>query len=302
MTQRTIEVSGEDRSMVLKHGQIFVFHQRDQVGQLSPEDVGILIVDTPTATMTHSVLTALLRQGAVIVFCGPNHLPVGMALPVEGHHLQTERFRAQVESTQPARKRIWQAVIRAKIGQQAAACEDPVVRTRLERLATEVRSGDPSNREAHAAKVYWGAWLPEQEFRRDPDLPGANALLNYGYAVFRAALARSIIAAGFHPGLGVSHCNRFNAFCLADDLLEPFRPLVDQQVRALLREGILEIDRTAKQRILSLLHRPFQTEIGSGPLVHSLERYLASFHRCLLATEAKLDVPSPLPADSSVTS
>ncbi|MDX2177258.1 MAG: type II CRISPR-associated endonuclease Cas1 [Candidatus Sumerlaeia bacterium] len=296
MTQRTIEVSGEDTALVVKHGQIQVLRGGEQVGMIPTEDVGVLIVDTPTATYSHVTVVRLLEHGAAVLFSGRDHLPAGMALPTVGHHIQTERFRAQIEATAPARKRLWQAVVREKIRRQADACEDPAAATRLRRLATEVKSGDTSNHEAQAAKVYWGVWRAVPEFARDPDGAHPNPMLNYGYAVVRAAVARAIVAAGFHPGLGLQHSNRYNAFCLADDLLEPFRPAVDARVRELVRGGAEEIDKNVKRELLGILHSPFRTTLGSGPLVHTLERYMASFHRCLLSTGATLDIPAPADA------
>jgi CRISPR-associated protein Cas1 len=302
MSQRTIEISGDDVALFVRHSQIQVHRGGEAVGMVPTEDVGVLIVDTPTATYTHGTLVRLLEAGAAVVLSGPDHLPVGMIVPTVGHHIQTERLRAQVEATEPARKRLWQAVVREKILRQAAACGEPTARARLRRIAAEVKSGDTSNHEAQAAKIYWAAWKPgaAADFRRDPEGPNPNGMLNYGYAVLRAALARATVAAGFHVSLGIAHRNRYNPFCLADDLMEPFRPIVDSTVQDLVRRGADAVDRAVKAELLGILHRPFSTTSGRGPLVHTLERYLASFHRCLLSTRETLDIPAPVPpADSS---
>jgi CRISPR-associated protein Cas1 len=160
-----------------------------------------------------------------------------MMLPLDAHHVQTERHRAQGEASAPTRKRIWQRLIAAKIAQQA----DVLVHFTghhggLLPLSKRVRSGDPDNLEAQAAQRYWPS-LFGRDFRRDRDADGINALLNYGYAVMRAAIARAVVASGLIPSLGVFHSNRSNPFCLADDLLEPYRPYVDWRVRLLMNEA-----------------------------------------------------------------
>jgi CRISPR-associated protein Cas1 len=183
---------------------------------------------------------------------------------------------------------------------------DSVARRRLENLVTEVRVGDPKNVEAQAAKIYWQAWLiePDREtatidFRRLRDGIAPNGLLNYGYAVLRAAVARAIVAAGLHAGIGLFHSHRANAFCLADDLMEPLRPLVDDAVRELYYSGETEIDRATKEPLLALLSMPVQVANEKGPLMVALHRYVASLVKCLEGSEKLLEVPVPcLSADT----
>lgn len=165
-------------------------------------------------------------------------------------------------------------------------------------MASEVRSGDPDNREAQAARVYWSAWLfqsPEAAstdgFQRDPDGPGINGLLNYGYAIIRAALARAIVAAGLHPALGLHHSNRSNAFCLADDLIEPLRPLVDSVVRELAFSGHQELTQPVKAELLDLLTEEVRTGEFSGPLTVALHRYIASLVKCYAGETRALEFP-----------
>ncbi|MBX3728283.1 MAG: type II CRISPR-associated endonuclease Cas1 [Candidatus Sumerlaeia bacterium] len=293
MTRRTIEVSGHDVHLSLAHHQVKITRGGEAVGSVPAEEVALLIVDTPTASYTHPTVVELLAQGAAVVFCGPDHLPAGIALPIEGHHLQAERFRAQMEASLPTRKRLWQQIVAAKIAAQASACTDDAVRRRLEVLRTRVRSGDPANVEAQAARFYWGAWMPEIGFRRDRDGPFPNGLLNYGYMMMRAALARALVAAGFHPSFGLRHTNRYNAFALADDFVEPFRPLVDCQVRQLARNASGAIGRAEKQALLSLLTHPTDSAAGTGPLINALEPLCISLHRCLLGEERTLAIPVP---------
>lgn len=292
MTCRTIEVSGEGARLSLKHHQVVVSKGGREVGRIPAEEVALLIVDTPTASYTHPVVVEILDRGGAIVLCGADHQPVGMALPTVGHHLQSERFRAQVESSLPTRKRLWAGIVREKILRQRANAEDDETGARLARLAGEVKSGDPTNREAAAAQAYWRTYLPEfPAFRRRRDGDFPNALLNYGYAAFRASIARALTGAGLHPSLGLHHANRYNAFCLADDLLEPFRPAVDMRVRTLYRDGWREVDRDAKARVLELLTSPWETESGVGPFHLAAERLAYALAECFAGARRDLSIP-----------
>ncbi len=292
--RRTIHVSGEGRHLRCRNAQVQILHEDKLLGSIPAEDIGLLIVDTPQATYSHTAVSAILDGGGVVVFCGANHLPVGIAHPAVGHHAQTERFRTQVEASLPTRKRLWQQVVRQKIRNQAAVCENEATRKRLELLAERVRSGDPSNMEAQAAKAHWSAYLPEREsFRRLRDGPFPNSLLNYGYMVMRAAIARSLVAAGFHPALGLNHSNRANAFCLADDLVEPLRPLVDVAVRNLVRRGSTVIEQEEKQELLSLLTFTCGMRGQASPLINALDTMCASLHACYLGESRELDLPHP---------
>jgi len=292
MTTRTIEVSGENKRLSLKHHQVIVRSGERLVGRVPTEEVALLIVDTPTASYTHPVVSELLEQGSAIVFCGSDHLPVGMALPTKGHHLQSERFRAQVEATLPTNKRLWAQVIKEKIKRQSEVASDVSTKQRLHRLAKEVKSGDTGNRESIAAQAYWKTFLPEfPEFRRRREGDFPNALLNYGYMAFRAALGRAIVASGLHPALGLHHKNRYNSFCLADDLVEPFRPAIDSRVRTLYRDGWREIDQDAKARVLELLTSPWETENGIGPFHLAAERLTYSLYECYAGQSTTLAIP-----------
>lgn len=298
MTRRTLEISGRDTRLSFTHRQLLIERDGREVGRVPIEDIGLLILDQPTTSYTHWVLSEILAQGGAIIFCGPDHLPVGTALPTSGHHLQAERFRAQLAATEPRRKRLWQQIIQAKIANHGRMCRDGPARVKLERLGQSVRSGDPDNIEAQAARVHWRAWMPETGFRRVPRGPFPNALLDYGYAILRASVARALVAAGFHPSLGIQHSNRYNAFALADDLMEPLRPAVDSTARALVRNNARRLDQTAKKALLELLYLPYESPRGRGPLFNALDHMTASFHDCLLGRSRFLDIPTiPLPAE-----
>ncbi|MGK2910488.1 MAG: type II CRISPR-associated endonuclease Cas1 [Sphingobium sp.] len=210
----------------LHRGFLIVAKDREEVGRVALDDVHAVIVHAHGCTWSGNIVSALAERGAPIVYCAANHTPVAVTLPLEGHHAQGARIRAQWEAGRPLAKQLWRQIVVLKIAMQGAlltTCAHPGAGA-FDLLARKVRSGDPDNIEAQAARRYWPA-LMGNDFRRDRDADGANALLNYGYAVMRATVARAIVAAGLHPTIGIHHANRGNAFALADDLVEPFAQL-----------------------------------------------------------------------------
>jgi CRISPR-associated protein Cas1 len=299
MIKRTIEISKEPIHLAVKLDQLLLQrHEADPTtaASIPCEDIGLVIVDHQQTTYSHQALAKLLEFGAAVLLCGRNHLPAGMILPLSTHTEVVWRIQDQIAASKPLCKRLWQQIVVAKIRAQAANLpDDAPARGKLLTLAGEVKSGDPSNVEAQAAKVYWSAWLGSAPaaatFRRDPDGDGLNALLNYGYAIFRAAVARAVVAAGLHPALGIQHANRSNPFCLADDLLEPLRPLVDARVRDLNDWGLQTIEQKSKVHLLELLTATVQVGDQTGPLMVGLHRTVASFVKCLQGEEKKLLLP-----------
>jgi CRISPR-associated protein Cas1 len=233
MLRKTIEFATPGTRLSVAHHQLVIERPDLPKATLPIEDLGVVIVDDVRASYTQSVFLELLEAGVTVMVSGRDHLPAGMMLPLDAHHIQTERHLAQVTAGLPLKKRLWQAMVTAKIAQQAAVLHHFTGQDGgLLPLSRRVRSGDPDNLEAQAAQRYWPA-LFGRDFRRERGMGGINALLNYGYAVVRAAVARAIVAAGLIPSLGVFHSNRSNPFCLADDLFEPYRPYVDWRVRLL---------------------------------------------------------------------
>ncbi len=290
MIKRTIEVSGKGNHLAIDQGSLTVRRDGEEVGRVPLEDLGVLVLDCPTTTYTHSVLTEALAAGAVVIPCGREHLPRGLFLPQE-NALQTQRLLQQAAAPLPLKKRLWKQIVQAKIRHQAGALpEGSPARRKLAALVSTVRSGDPANVEAHASRRYWPA-LFGKTFRRRPDGPPPNGLLNYGYMALRACVARSICAAGLHPALGLHHHNRANPFCLADDLLEPLRPLVDRRVHALLQGGLTTIEREAKTQLLALMAETIEVAGARGPLMVALARTAASLVRCYAGEQKKLDLP-----------
>ena len=301
MIYKTVEFSTPGTRLSVSHGQLVV-ERPDRPRATRPiEDLGVVIVDDIRATYTQGVFLELLDAGATILVSGRDHLPVGMMLPLDAHHVQTERHRAQIKVSEPTRKRVWQAIVRAKIGQQAAVLSyfngD---HAGLAPMALRVRSGDTENFEAQAAQRYWPR-LFGKTFRRDRQASGVNALLNYGYAVIRAALARAVVAAGLIPSLGVHHRHRGNPFCLADDLLEPYRPYVDWRVKLLagdhgkpsppLDEG------DTRAALLSLLNETILIGGRREPLLLALHTSAASLCRVLTGGDRRLTLPEGLPPE-----
>lgn len=315
--KQTIEISRQAVHLSCRQGQLIVQPcdaDRSAATSIACEDIGVVLIDHPAVTVTHRALSTLAAHGATVVICGQNHLPAGMLAPISTHSEVVGRVHEQINATKPAKKRIWQQLVTAKIKAQARNLpEDSPVRLALDNIASEVRSGDPGNAEGHAARLYWSAWLDPSggaglqssltaeatmartaaSFKRDQDgLDPLNAMLNYGYAVLRAAVSRAIVSAGFVPSLGVHHHHRRNAFALADDLIEPLRPLVDARVRQLhhLGRGQDGLDQPTKASLLSLLTHPVQTG-RTGPLAVALHRTTASLLDGYRSPRAKLVLP-----------
>jgi len=298
MIRKVVEFSTPGTRLSVSHRQLVI--ERPDHGKVTRpiEDLGVVIVDDSRASYTQAVFVELLAAGATVMITGGDHLPMGMMLPLDAHHAQTERHRAQVESSLPAKKRVWQAIVRGKIAQQGMVLAHFTGdHGGLAPMAARVRSGDPDNLEAQAAQRYWPR-LFGPDFRRDRAADGINALLNYGYAVVRAACARAVVAAGLIPSLGVFHSNRGNPFCLADDLFEPYRPLVDWRVKLMLQETAVAPDLKAcetRQALLSLFNETIVTGGRRMPLLLSLHASAAALCRALTEGRTDLALPEGLP-------
>lgn len=303
MIKRTLEISREPAHLAVRDEQLLLKRDGQTVGSVPCEDIGILLVDHPQTTYTHGALAKLAESDAAVVICGRDHLPAAILLPMADHSQVVWRIDAQLQVSRPLRKNLWKQIVVAKIEAQARnLSDDQPAKRKLFALAREVRSGDPTNVEAQAARVYWANWLATSDvrqldtepFRRDPQAAGINSFLNYGYAVLRASIARAIVAAGLLPSLGLHHRNRSNAFCLADDLIEPLRPLVDDRVREMLRQGYDDLNQPAKAALLELLTERVTVgadDEGVGPLMVELHRYVASLVRCFQGESRELRVP-----------
>jgi len=307
MIKRTIDISSEAAARLrVENDQLVIEREGMEAARTACEDVGILLIDQQRVVYSHAVLTRLMERGACVVLCGEDHLPCGLVLPLEGNELLTARLRAQVEVSRPMEKRLWQQIVRAKIGAQAMVLEAAggaagiaipglegaaAGAMKLRNLMGEVLSGDPTNVEGQAARVYWPALLGEG-FKRARGGAWPNPVLNYGYMVMRACVARAIAGAGLHPSFGLHHHNRGNAFCLADDLVEPLRPLVDAAVVGLMEAGHVAIKPEVKRRLWGLLVREVEVGGQSGPLMVQLHRVAASLWGCYAGERQGLDLPT----------
>lgn len=291
---RIVDIATDGRHLSLHRGFLVVEERREEVGRIALDDVHAVIVHAHGTTWSANLVAALAERGAPVVFCGSNHSPVAVTLPIEGHHAQNARFRAQWDASKPLCKQLWRRIVTAKIAMQGSllAARGVAGADAFPLIARRVKSGDPDNLEAQAARRYWRL-LMGAEFRRDRNSPGANALLNYGYAVVRATVARAVIAAGLHPTIGINHANRGNAFVLADDLVEPFRPLVDALVVALVARGFDTLDPRLKRQFARLI--AFDLRVGgeTSPMSIAAVRLAQSLARAFETGRPSLAIFSP---------
>lgn len=281
--------------------QLSIEQEGEEVGRVPIEDVAVLVLESHGIALTHELLNALVAANAAVVFCDEKHLPHSALVPFSGNALHARTVREQAECSQPKKKQIWKQVVEAKICAQAATLDvcrsddrkATTTATVLRNMAKSVRSGDPDNIEAHAAAEYFPA-LFGPEFTRERDLPGTNAALNYGYAIMRAMVARSLVVAGLHPALGVHHRGPFNPYNLADDAIEPLRPLIDEAVFRM-PDAQLEETRLSKEARASLLELTVCTVKIAGkriPIEPALERYAASWREALCGEARRLVIPT----------
>lgn len=264
------------------------------------EDIGVVVLDNRRITITQGLLEALLENNCAVITCDSHSLPVGLMLPLYGNSTQNERFRYQLEASLPLRKQLWQQTIKAKIENQAAvlsACSGTPVKN-MKRCADDVRSGDPDNVEGHAAAYYWRNFFSTitglKTFTRSREGMAPNNILNYGYAILRAVVARALVASGMLPTLGIHHHNRYNAYCLADDIMEPYRPYVDELVFAIVKDqGVenLQLTTTLKARLLSI--PTLDVVIGGkrSPLMVAATQTTASLYKCFSGELRRIAYP-----------
>jgi CRISPR-associated protein Cas1 len=260
------------------------------------EDIGILILEHHQITLSHYLLDRLLLNNVAVITCNATHHPSGMFLNLDGNTLQSERFQAQVNAAEPVKKQIWQQTIKAKIANQAALLGKYGTPAEvLKKYSENVRSGDADNNEAKAAAYYWKnlfppAWL----FYRKRDGAPPNNLLNYGYAILRACIARALTGSGLLPTLGVFHRNRYNSYCLADDIMEPYRPFVDAVVRAMVdKTSYLEaLTPELKVQLLKIPTIDVDIENENSPLFVAVQRTSASLAKFFMGESKKIAYPA----------
>jgi CRISPR-associated protein Cas1 len=295
MLGRIVEVAEERRHLSLHRGFLVVESTappRAEVGRVPLDDLAAVIANGYGLSYSHNLLVALGERGVPFVLCGSNHLPVAVLAALDGHHLQAKRFDAQLATSLPTRKRLWADIVRAKLAQQAATLSAVgAASAPLKALVAQVRSGDPANLEAQGARRYWGLLMGDG-FRRDQAAGGANSLLNYGYTVLRACTARAVTAAGLHPTHALHHANEGNAMRLVDDLMEPFRPVVDLCVWRLVQQGCTEVTADTKRELVASMFDELPTESGATPVMVCAQRLATSLAQVYLGERKKLDLPT----------
>ena len=259
------------------------------------EDIGVIVLDHKQITITSGVLEAFLENNCAVLTCDSKSMPVGLLLPLHGNTTQNERFRQQLDASLPLSKQLWQQTIKAKIENQAAVlkeCTGEEIKC-MKVWAANVRSGDPDNQEARAAAYYWKNLFRIEGFTRDRDGIPPNNLLNYGYAILRAVVARGLVASGLLPTLGIHHHNRYNAYCLADDIMEPYRPYVDRLVYDMVKQGAnyAELTKDLKVRLLTI--PTLETTIAGkrSPLMVAVGQTTASLYKCFSGELRKISYP-----------
>lgn len=260
------------------------------------EDIGVVILDNRRITITSGAMEALLENNCAVITCNQKSMPVGLLLPLCGNTTQNERFRSQLEASLPLRKQLWQQTIKQKILNQ-----EYVLRTNTDKetncmrvWSNDVRSGDPDNLEARAAAYYWrNVFTTYPNFVRDREGVPPNNLLNYGYAILRAIIARALVGSGLLPTLGIHHHNRYNAYCLADDIMEPYRPYVDQLVLDIIQCN-LEISDITRDLKMQLLGIPMLDVVINGkrsPLMIAAQQTTASLAKCFAGECKRISYP-----------
>lgn len=259
------------------------------------EDIGVVILDNKQVTITEGLLTELLNNNVAVISCDDRHLPNGLMLPLDGNHVQHERFMEQINASEPLRKNMWQQTVQQKIRNQAAILASVGVENKnMLKWAGDVRSGDSDNLEGRAAAYYWrNVFRDKPDFVRGRDEDYPNNLLNYGYAIVRALMARSLVAAGLLPTLGIHHHNRYNAYCLADDIMEPYRAYVDKVVLEMLPLYAPDSDLTTdmKRTLLGIPVMDVMIDGHRSPLMIAVQTTANSVMRCFAGASRKIIYP-----------
>jgi len=283
-------LSSKNEQLIIRQPNI------EQERTIPMEDIGVIVLDCQQITLTSGVIEKLLEKNCALITCNSNHIPTGLMLSLEGNTLQNERFREQLDASIPLKKQLWQQTVQCKIRNQAAVLKQTqgIEIKNMLNWANNVRSGDSENLEARAAAYYWKNIFPMiSGFTRERGGVAPNNLLNYGYAILRAIVARALVASGLLPTLGIHHHNRYNAYCLADDIMEPYRPYVDELVISIVNENseFMELTKEIKTKLLSI---PVLDVIIGGkrsPLMIAVGQTTASLYKCFSGELRKITYP-----------
>lgn len=279
--------------LTIKDKQLKVKHDGAVMQSIPIEDLGFVLLEHQQITVSMPLLDELAVQNVAVIFCNQKHMPHTMLFPLEGNHLQSEMFRQQVQASEPLKKQLWKQTIEAKIRNQALLLEKQGKgNDDIKKLVNEVKSDDSSGREGVAAKLYWKRLLGDG-FCRERYGPPPNHLLNYGYILLRAAVARALTGSGLLPTFGIHHHNRYNAYCLADDIMEPYRPFVDEVVYKISEKypGMDTLEKEVKGELLQILTADVFFQKNSRPMMVGLTQTTASLARCFAGKQRKIDYP-----------
>jgi len=269
--------------------------KKDRTTTIPVEDIGVVILDHSQVTITHHLIHKLLENNVALITCDDKHLPSGLMLNLNGNTIQQERFESQIEASIPLKKQLWAQTIEAKITNQAMVLKSNGIKhENMLHWASSVKSGDSENHEARAAAYYWQSIFPDELlFTREREGNYPNNLLNYGYAILRAIAARSLVGSGLLPTLGIHHHNRYNAYCLADDIMEPYRPYVDILVLGIMKNNreIEELTKEVKAELLSIPIIDVNINNQSSPLMIALQQTSASLAKCFLGESRRIAYP-----------
>ncbi len=297
MIGRIVEISNNNRYLSVYRGFLLVKslgEEASELGRIPLDDILAVVTNAHGLSYSNNLLVSLLERDIPLVITSDKYAPMGILWPVESHHLQAKRMDAQIGASLPLKKSLWAQVVREKIRQQSLLLHHlGLPSSRLDRLAKEVKSGDPDNKEAMAARIYWTSFFGSN-FLRNREAPRINALLNYGYTIIRSATARAVMAAGLHPSIGIHHKNASDAMRLVDDLMEPFRPLVDLMVFSLTKENPSaewSISTEIKRKLVSILFWNVLFEEDQCPVMVAMQRLALSLSQVYLKERVRLAFP-----------
>jgi CRISPR-associated protein Cas1 len=295
MIKRTL-FFGNPAYLSTKNEQIVISYpdKEQETKTVAIEDIGVIVLENQQITITNGLLEKLTHNNVALINCDQQHLPIGLLMPLNGHTEQSERFRNQINASAPLKKNLWQQTISSKIMNQAGLLKEKGIPMRkMELWAKEVTSGDALNHEARAAVYYWQNLITVEDFTRGQKGIPPNNLLNYGYAILRAITARAIVSSGMLPTLGIFHRNKYNAYCLADDIMEPYRPYVDLIVSHIMEteDSYEELTIDIKKQLLSIATIDVFIDGKNSPLMVAMSRTTHSLHECFEGKSRKILYP-----------
>jgi CRISPR-associated protein Cas1 len=295
MIKRTL-FFGNPAYLSTKNEQIVISYpdKEQETKTVAIEDIGVIVLENQQITITNGLLEKLTNNNVALINCDQYHLPIGLLMPLNGHTEQTERFKNQINASAPLKKNLWQQTISAKIMNQAGLLKEKGIPCRkMELWAKEVTSGDALNHESRAAVYYWQNLITVENFTRGQKGIPPNNLLNYGYAILRAITARAIVSSGMLPTLGIFHRNKYNAYCLADDIMEPYRPYVDLIVCHIMEaeDSYDELTTDIKKQLLSIASIDVFIDGKNSPLMVAMSRTTHSLQECFEGTARKILYP-----------